>query len=184
MMLFVPPIEFRPPLPRTKISKALTTYETSQVGGVDGLYNRPLAVEGTHYTIDPDCTHHVRNMAKTQITSFRLDRTNVSGNLFFRFKFTGASADYNFFSFNRASDRVRLWFASKVAINIWHEIKVEYGATCKYYLNNVLKYSGPDIGLPCFILNNTASEAWFDTGSGDEGTSTYGASLPAGYTWY
>lgn len=47
MMLFVPPIEFRPPLPRTKISKALTTYETSQVGGVDALSNRPLAIEGT-----------------------------------------------------------------------------------------------------------------------------------------
>lgn len=71
MMLFVPPIEFRPPRPRTKISKALTTYETGQVGGVDGLFGRPLAVEGTHYTIDPDCTHHVRNMSKARAHTAR-----------------------------------------------------------------------------------------------------------------
>lgn len=178
MLLFVPPLEFRPPLPRTKISKALTTYETGQVGGVDALFGRPIAVEDTHYTIDPDCTHHVRNMAKTQITSFRLDRTNVSGNLFFRFKFTGASADYNFFSFNRASDRVRLWFASKVAINVWHTIRVDTGSdnVRRVYVNGALLYSGAnviDIGL---YVKDGIDKFEIDAGQ-------LGSPLLEGYEW-
>lgn len=184
MLLFVPPVEFIPPPPRTKISKALITYETSQVGGVDGLFGRPVGVEGTHYTIDPDCTHIVRNMSKTAILAFRPNRTEAAGHLMLRFKFTGANPNYNFVSCNDLVTRARIWFSSKVAINVWHELRIEYGTTTKYYLDNVLMYSGASKGLPFFILNETITEAWFDTGAGNDGQSTYGGTLPVGYAWF
>lgn len=125
------------------------------------------------FVIDPVANTFTKpGVPSTSPRSFGLTRTELVGKLMFRMRFN--AREYNWISVWGAT---RLWYSHRMDPNVWHTVRMEFGSINKYYLNDVLMYSGSDKGFPDFYIHSDVLRVDFDTGQ-------LGTTLPAGYAWY